>query len=150
MDPEAEGLARAVEEALPRWVVGSVERILVAWQGQAHPGTVARAAETGRRAAAEVAEEVRRLLATDIDEQPTTPLELLRAAVRYPTAVLRQAGVPPVVRDEFDERHFPDDVYGLTPMSFADVDPSLHEPALRWGAMKAREHLRRHGGEPAA
>jgi hypothetical protein len=65
--------------------------------------------------------------------------------VRYPTAVLLQAGVPPLERDEFDERVFPDDLYGLTPASFADIDPALVEPAVTWGAAKAWEHLRRHG-----
>ncbi|MEO7555966.1 MAG: hypothetical protein ABIV94_05100, partial [Acidimicrobiales bacterium] len=68
---------------------------------------------------------------------------LLRRAVRYPTAVLAAAGVPPVVRDAFAERAFPDDDYGLTPATFADVDPALHEPGLAWGAAKAHVHLSR-------
>jgi hypothetical protein len=48
-----------------------------------------------------------------------------------------------VARDEFSERNFPDDTYDLTPASFADVDPSLHEPGLEWGAAKAHVHLAR-------
>jgi hypothetical protein len=85
------------------------------------------------------------LLALDVDEQRVNPLALVRRAVSYPTAVLRDAGVPPVVRDEFDERAFPDDVYGLAPAAFADIDPALHEPGLLWGAAKAHAHLaRRH------
>jgi hypothetical protein len=40
-------------------------------------------------------------------------------------------------------RSFPDDVYDLTPASFADVDPALHEPGLVWGAAKAHVHLAR-------
>jgi hypothetical protein len=150
MDAEAEHLADAIEEALPRWVVGSVERVLVAWPGRPEADAMAAAARAGRRAAAEVGAEVRELLATDVDEQRSTPLTLLRAAVRYPTEVLRQAGVPPVERDPFDAGHFPDDPYALTPMSFADVDPALHEPGLRWGAMKAGTHLRRRRGEGRA
>jgi hypothetical protein len=55
--------------------------------------------------------------------------------------VLRAAGVPPIVRDEFDERAFPDDVYGLIPAAFADIDASLYEPGLVWGAAKAHAHL---------
>ena len=65
------------------------------------------------------------------------------AAVRYPTAVLVGAGVPPVERDEFTERRFPEDVYDLAPATFADLDPSLHEPGLTWGAAKAHVHLAR-------
>ena len=37
-----------------------------------------------------------------------------------------------------------DDVYGLAPASFADVDQSLYEPGLEWGAAKAHAHLTRH------
>jgi hypothetical protein len=58
--------------------------------------------------------------------------------------VLRAAGVPPVVRDEHQERLFPEDVYDLAPANFADVDPALAEVGLAWGAAKAFEHLQRH------
>ena len=58
-------------------------------------------------------------------------------------AVLRAAGASPVPRDDFDVRNFPDDVYGLSPATFADVDPALHEPGLVWGAAKAHVHLAR-------
>lgn len=140
-------LAAAVEAALPGWVVRSVDGLHRRWQGPP-PATVAtHAEEAGRRAAAEVGVELRRLLATDVDAQWTNPLSLLRGAVRYPAGVLHDAGVPPVVRDAFDERHFPDDDYDLTPRAFADVDPSLHEVGLIWGAMKARAHLARRRSE---
>ena len=146
MEEHASALADAIEDALPRWVSRSVERILVAHAGAAEPATMAEAAAAGRRAVEEVMPRVRALLATDVDQQRTNPLSILRAAVRYPTEVLRAAGVPPVKRDEFDERAFPDDDYGLTPASFADVDPALHEPGLMWGAAKAHVHLSRRRG----
>ena len=38
---------------------------------------------------------------------------------------------------------FPDDLYDLTPGSFRDLDPALHEPGLEWGAAKAHVHLAR-------
>ena len=145
MSSEAEDLVAAVEVALPAWVRRSVERLLVAWSGRADPAVVARADEAGVAAVAEVGPRLRRLLATDIDQQWTNPLSLVRDAVRHPTAVLRDAGVPEVVRDPFDEASFPDDVYALTPFSFAEVDPALQEVGIRWGAAKAREHLARHG-----
>ena len=98
--------------------------------------------------AVEVGAAVRALLALDIDEQRSTPLSLLREAVRYPTEVLRRAGVEPVgERDDVRVRLFPDDVYDLSPAAFADVDPRLTEPGLVWGAAKAYEHLRRHKPE---
>jgi hypothetical protein len=149
-DPDAvlraagEALADGVVVALPGWVERSVRRLLEAWRGAAEPDVVARAQEAGRRAADEVGHELRRLLAADVDRQWANPLALVRRAVSYPTAVLRDAGVPEVVRDEYDEGHFPDDVYGLTPRTFADVDPALQDPALVWGAAKARASMVRH------
>jgi len=143
MEEHANALADAIEEALPRWVVRSVERVLVAYRGVADPAVMAEAAAAGMRAVDEVMPRLRALLATDVDEQRTNPLSILRAAVRHPTEVLRAAGVPGVVRDEFDEQAFPDDDYCLTPASFAEVDPSLHEPGLVWGAAKAHVHLSR-------
>ena len=103
------------------------------------------AADAGQRAADEVGEAVRRLLERDVDDQGTTPLSLLRGAVRYPSAVLEDAGVPPVGRDEVQEALFPEDRYDLAPATFADVDPSLAEPGLVWGAAKAFAHRQRHG-----
>ena len=142
-DPEgqlreyAEALAGGVERALPAWVARSVERVSSAIAPEAVNDAAA-------RAKADVGGAVRRLLETDIDQQTTTPLALLRSAVRYPTELLKQAGVAPVERDRFAEEAFPDDIYDLTPASFADLDPELAEPGLAWGAAKAFVHKRRH------
>ena len=130
----ATALADAVEAALPGWVERSVERRVPVTDA----GLRAAAVEAGRRAAAEVGAEIRGLLVTDVDEQRVNPLAVLRAAVRYPTEVLRAAGVPPVQgRDEFAQRSFPDDVYDLSPATWTDVDASLHERGIVWGAAKA-------------
>jgi hypothetical protein len=143
----AAALADAVDATLPGWVVGCVERVMVAWQGEVPSEVRAAAVAAGERARDEVVPRLRALLATDVDDQRDNPLALLRGAVRYPSEVLRRAGVPPVVRDEFAERAFPDDVYGLTAASFADVDPSLHERGLLWGAAKAHVVLARRRAE---
>lgn len=137
-------LADGVDTALPSWVVSSVGRIMGAWIGEMPPEVAEAAESAGARAAAEVGPAVRDLLEADVDDQRTTPLALVRAAVRYPTEVLRAAGVPPVERDAFAEAAFPDDTYDLAPASFADLDPALAELAIRWGAAKAFEHKRRH------
>jgi len=149
MEEYASALGDAIEEALPRWVSRSVERVLVAYSGSADPAVMAEATEAGLRAVDEVMPQLRALLATDVDEQRTNPLSILRGAVRYPTEVLRAAGIPGVKRDEFDERAFPDDDYGLTPASFGDVDPALHQPGLAWGAAKAHVHLSRRRQGPS-
>ena len=139
-------LASAVEGALPGWVVRSVEGRWQDWSGAREvPDDVARDARAAADEAGRVVgAQVRELLALDVDEQRVTPLDLVRRAVSYPTSVLRAAGVPPIVRDEFLERAFPEDVYGLTPASFTEVDQSLYEPGLEWGAAKAHAHLVRH------
>ena len=70
---------------------------------------------------------------------PSSPsLEVVRSAYREPTGVLEEAGVPPIVRDEFDERAWPDDVYGLVPRTLGDLgDPELAPLHLAWGMAKA-------------
>lgn len=141
MEPHATALADAIVAALPGWVERSVARRM---GGDLDPEVQAAAGDAGRRAAIEVGDAVRHLLALDIDDQRSTPLTLLRSAVRYPTEVLETAGVATVERDPFQARLLPDDLYDLSPASFTDVDPALTEPGLMWGAAKALAHRRRH------
>lgn len=143
----ANALADGIEAALPGWVEGCVTRVMTAWAGAVPVAVAEQARGAGREAAAQVGPRVRALLDADIDEQRTTPLAILRGvAVRFPTEVLAAAGVPPVVRDRAAEALFPGDTYDLVPASFADLGPDLAETGLRWGAAKAFEHKRRHGG----
>jgi hypothetical protein len=138
----AVALADAVDEALPRWIERCVARYV------AVEGDLARQVrELTAVASAEVAVQMRELLFTDIDAQRRNPLAVLRAAVRYPTDLLASLGVPAPDRDSFAERAFPDDRYDLSPASFGDVDPSLQEPGLLWGAAKAHVHLQRRRDE---
>lgn len=143
----AEALADGIVAALAPWVEGSVTRVAEAWQPGLGRTVAPAAAEAGSQAVAVVGEQVRTLLATDVDAQGTGPLAVVREAVRYPTAVLAATGVPSVVRDEFSERAFPDDVYDLTPASFADLDPDLAEVGLVWSAAKAHVVLGRRRAE---
>jgi len=96
---------------------------------------------------ARLVEALRRLLATDVDEQRTNPLSLFRHAVAAPTALLVSIGVPLPLSDQFTIERFPDDVYALGPAAWSDVDPRLHEPGLMWGAWKASTILRRRSEE---
>ncbi len=145
VEPHGRALADAIVAALPGWVERSVARILAAWEGGApDPAVMESARKAGRQAAEEVGPVVRALLEADIDDQRTTPLALLRGAVRYPTGVLADSGVPPVDRDPIQVRLLPEDLYDLSPASFADVDPALAEPGMVWGAAKALAHRRRH------
>lgn len=139
-------LAEGIEAALPGWVEQGVQRLLVAWTGAADAEAMAAARRAGAEAQAEIGPQVRQLLALDADEQRANPLALVRTAVRYPTEVLQAAGVPPLQRDAVAEEQHPDDLYDLTPATFADLDPALHELGIEWGAAKAHLHLSRRRG----
>jgi hypothetical protein len=136
----AVALADAIDAVLPAWVERCVRHRL----GVVPKDVAAAAAEAGKRARQEVGGAIRELLLRDVDEQRGNPLALLRAAVRYPTEVLRAAGAPAVERDKFSRERFPDDDYDLTPANWSDLDPSLLDLGIAWGAAKAFEHKRRH------
>jgi hypothetical protein len=142
VDPVGD-LAGALEAAVGSWVERNVVRIVTAYQGDVPADVVSAAHDAGIRAEREVGAELRAFLALDVDEQRTNPLAILRSAVRYPTAVLRDAGVPPVRRDEFKEHAFPDDIYDLAPATWKDIDESLQEPGIVWSAWKAKTVLDR-------
>jgi hypothetical protein len=126
------------------------ERIAVAWfvrlVEERSPGATAcdEVANQLEAAAQDTVAGLRVLLAADTTRQQVGPLEVLRrSVVGVPTQMLKGVQAPLAIRDDFAQSNFPDDVYGLTPASFGDVDPSLHEPGLVWGAAKAHVHLRR-------
>ncbi len=140
----AHALIAAVDAALPRWAERVVRERWREWAGtEPSPELKAAAAAAGERAQAEIMPALRRLLEADVEAQRSNPLALVRAAVAHPTGVLADAGVPDVVRDADVQRLFPEDRYGLSPASFRDLDPSVHEPGLAWGAAKAHLILTR-------
>lgn len=134
-------IVAGVEAQTPKWAHDQVERLLDAW-GRAPADARARAeaesATAGEAAAGRIVAELRALFALDPEKQGATPLEIVRTVYREPTVVLEAAGVPPVLRDEFDERAWPDDVYGLVPRTLGDLgDPDLGPLHLAWGMAKA-------------
>jgi hypothetical protein len=141
LDETGAAIVAGVERQVPGWVQTQVGRLLDAW-GRAPAETRARAeaqsVEAGTAAARRLVDQLRALFALEPTQQQATPLEIVRTAYREPTAVLAAAGVPPIVRDEFDERAWPDDVYGLVPRTLGDLgDPELAPLHLAWGMAKA-------------
>lgn len=137
-----DAILAGVDAALPGWVEARVAYIANAW-GRLDDTTRAtldsRASAAGLAAAGRVTNELRTFFATPVMEQRTTPLEIVRSATRDVTEVLEEVGIPPVERDAFDERAFPDDLYGVTPASLSDLgDESLGPWQLAWGLAKAR------------
>jgi hypothetical protein len=146
LDPPHD-LVRAVEAVVQDWLVRCVERTAQRQWGACPPELLDTARHMAPEAANDTLRRLQLLLNTDVDEQRTNPLGVLRTAVAHPTRVLAGAGVPPVRRDAFAEEAFPDDSYDLSPATWTDVDPSLHEPGVIWGAWKAKVVLDRRRAE---
>ena len=146
LEGPAADLLGAAAAAVPGWLSGCVERIA---RSQSIPvGDWAADVEAMvERSSAQVLDRLGVLLATDVDEQRSNPLDILRDAVAGPTEVLLGAGARPVSRDTFSEERFPGDLFDLAPATWADVDESMVEPGLTWGAWKAAVVLTRRRGE---
>lgn len=140
-----EGIDRALGGWVERCVLSRCEDAGIDATDEVRGG-VAKAISDCR---SEIVPKLRTLVDSDIDDQRTTPLAVVREAVTFPTSLLVELGVEPSCRDEFAERMFPDDPFGLSPASLADIAPELGDAALAWGAAKAHVHLtRRRAGRP--
>lgn len=140
MQEAGDAIVVGVERNLSRVLQARVAVIADAW-GRLDTGERTRL-DADARAASDIATqrvvlELRTLFALDPVEQRATPLEIVRASYREPSAVLTAAGIPGVVRDPFDERAWPDDDYGLVVRTLADLDDELGPMQLAWGLAKA-------------
>ena len=146
LEGPAGDLLAVATATVPIWLSRCVKRVAAA-QSIPVDGLAAEIEEMVERTATETLSRLAALLGTDVDEQRANPLDILRDAIDGPTAVLRAAGAQPVARDRFAEERFPDDVFDLTPATWADIDESLAEPGLTWGAWKAAVVLTRRRDE---
>ena len=136
----SDSIVAGVERELPGWVRAQVARIADAW-GRLTPDERARldaATDTVASTTTErVAAELHALLAADAVDQRATPLQVVRTAYREPTELLASFAIPPVERDAFDERAWPDDRYAMVPHTLGDLgDPELAPLLLVWGMAK--------------
>ena len=83
------------------------------------------------------------LLNTDVLEQRVNPLTIFRNSTQPITDLLVVLECRPVERDEFNRRSFPNDFFGLSPATWADIDERMVEPGLEWGAWKAASVMMR-------
>ena len=141
----AEGAQRmlaGVERLAAGWIVAQVTTILDAHGGLGDAErmhVLERAREAGEQGRDRVLGELRELFASPPTAQRSTPLEIIRSLRREPTSVLADAGVPPVVRDQYDARAFPDDLYGIVPKAITELgDEELGGALLAWGIGKAK------------
>ena len=133
----SDALVETVASVVPGWIERSIVERLRSWSGHVSAELAAEAVTAGEAARDDVVPRLQRLVHTDIDEQGTNPLALLRDATRHAHVVLEEAGMPSMPRDQFARNSFPEDVYGLVPASWDEIDPSLQEVGLTWGAAKA-------------
>jgi hypothetical protein len=136
----SDAIVTGVERELPGWVHVQVVRIADAWGRLAEDERARLDAGTdavARATTARVVDHLRALLGADPQEQRATPLQVVRTSYEEPTALLASFEIPAVERDEFDERAWPDDRYGLVPRSLGDLgDPDLGPLLLAWGMAK--------------
>lgn len=133
---------------LPAWLEARALAVL----GERSDGTGhvrSAVVSAARRAAEEAVAGLRALAATDVDEQRTTPLAVVRqCAGGELTATLVRSGVPaPAVAAGTGPAADP---LGLAPTSWEQVDAGVHELALRWGVAKVRAHRARHAASHRA
>jgi len=81
------------------------------------------------------------ILTLDAVDQFINPLAILREVYVFPTEFLASLGLVESVRDEYQRKYYPDDIYDLVPASFADFGPEVNGAGIAWGAAKAHEHL---------
>lgn len=139
-------LLDVAERVVPPWLT----RITVdaALRGGVDPASFGdQIEEAVREASGSTLADLESLVALDVDEQRVNPLTVLRGAITGPTELLRRHAVPPRPVDPFIVERFPDDVYGLGPAAWADIDQELHEPGMLWGAWKAMTVLQRRRDE---
>ena len=80
----------------------------------------------------------RAFFATDVADQRTTPLAIVRSLRIEATNVLVAAGVPAVERDRYEEQSFPDDIYGIVPKDLGELgDEDLGAALVAWGLGKS-------------
>ncbi|CAN5534669.1 hypothetical protein BH23ACT3_BH23ACT3_12170 [soil metagenome] len=143
MQAPVDDLVTTLERVVPGWLERCVTETAERRLGACPEPLRIQARQMAETVGPSVVAEVERLVRTDVDEQRGTPLTVLRAAVRHPTDLLSAAAVEAPHRDPFAEEHFPADRYDLSPASWSDIDPALHDPGIMWGAWKAATVIRR-------
>jgi len=129
LDPIAAELVSALVGAYEPHVRGRVARL-----GLEVPPGLDDAIEEGRRW---LETALLDLLGRPFASQDRGPLELFQEALRFPTAVLEQAGHQPVPRDELVANALPGDLFDLAPASSNDLGEAAWRAHLAWGASKA-------------
>lgn len=141
--------AASLLNSLDLHLVAWIERVASSrlpdeWSPQQRAALEPAIREVAEATRGEIVATLRDLFSLDVDDQRAGPLAILRSGVGPANRLLAASGVPPIDRDPVTASMFPDDLYGLGPANFDDIDPSLHDAGLIWGAAKAHVMLIRH------
>ena len=99
--------------------------------------------EVVRGSARAALDDLSAFLATDVDEQKTNPLHILRQSTRLANELLATTGAVPPHRDEFEISAMPHDVFSIGPLTWRDLSEDVHDAGITWGAWKAATVLSR-------
>lgn len=141
LEPYPHDLFEAVVSAYPQWLS---MRILAVTKGVFLQSEVDEIVNTSFEA---MSKELLAMLATDVDQQRSNPLHVLRMSTVAANEFLRSANVPPAVRDEFEVKAMPHDVYSIGPLTWKDLSEEVHDAGISWGAWKAAMVLTRRRSE---
>lgn len=142
MDPYSSRLLESCRLVIEPWLNAAFDRIVVS-QSLTDAVDATRRQAAVEHAAALALEGLTTLFSLDVVAQRTNPLDILRRSTAPVTEELQRLGGSPIERDEFHLRSFPSDVFGLCPATWADIDESLVEAGIEWGAFKAASVIQR-------
>lgn len=139
LEPYSAALLAAVERAAPDWIRRRVVEIAA--------GIEVDVEAIVPQVVNDMTHELAALLLRDVDDQRENPLHVLRRATRFASQSLTKSGVTPVVRDEFEVRAMPDDIFAIGPLAWRDLSEDVHDAGITWGAWKAATILSRRRSE---
>ena len=130
-------LLDACVAAIPQWITNRIQHVCLVSGGIVPEIVTTKVAGVAHATQAQVQIDLMALLSVDVDAQRTNPLQVLRSSTLMATALLIEAGIPPVRRDEFEVRSMPDDMFALGPLTWRDLGDDVHDAGIQWGAWKA-------------
>ncbi len=130
-------LAASVASAWPQWVARVIASGVATLDDRPDPEVVAEVIRvTADAIAHDVGADLAALLALPLDEQRSTPLQVVRDAAKYVGAALDALGVLRPTRDQTQVSLLPDDHHDVGPASFADLGLDVQHAALAWTATR--------------
>ena len=130
-------LLEACVAAIPQWITNRIQHVCLVSGGVIPEIVTTKVAGVAQATQAQVQIDLMALLSVDVDSQRTNPLQVLRGSTLMATALLIEAGIPPVRRDEFEVRSMPDDMVARGPLTWRDLGDDVHDAGIQWGAWKA-------------